>query len=490
MQKQLYQIDNWLFIPHENACVLDGERMEIDNRLSNLLLFLCQHPHTVFSRDQLMESVWHGAVLTDQVITQSIFELRKILKTNQRHPQGYIITVPKRGYKLDADVTLHPSSAEKGASDSGSIHSQSTLPPQDATPNGDGPGSPILNPRSIGLAAVAMVFGMLIMMAIHQLAPPASPAPSTARFSKLEPRVISISYVDNVADSPIENGIVFKILEYLKYNENFSLARNGDPQGIAGKQLSFIISQQDGDDYINIEYFNNVSEYLHLDRKYRIDPANLLPVMKRMLTDLLHALQLDIPEQRVDAILQELPENPQALALAISAIGVTFDRNDSDKLDAVDYNRRALALEPNNQFLIATNYLFSMATLYLDPKSRDIEAIDTLNREFEQRIPALLPEPSSYKAYEALALNALYHNDELQALQYAERIPHTHDTILGLLIQAKIAETFGNTASATEYYYRAIHESGTAKVLLVAENLLFYSDLSHIRQKLGIDGVH
>jgi transcriptional activator of cad operon len=48
--------------------------------------------------------VWDGAEVTDQVVTQSIFELRKILKDGRNDAADYIVTVPKRGYKLVAPV--------------------------------------------------------------------------------------------------------------------------------------------------------------------------------------------------------------------------------------------------------------------------------------------------------------------------------------------------------------------------------------------------
>lgn len=103
-QKVQFKIDDWVFYPYEDKFVLHGEDIVIDNRLSKLFHFLCENPDTVFSRDELINEVWNGSILTDQVITQAIFELRKILKQHGNHPYGYIVTVPKRGYKLDATV--------------------------------------------------------------------------------------------------------------------------------------------------------------------------------------------------------------------------------------------------------------------------------------------------------------------------------------------------------------------------------------------------
>lgn len=93
-----YSFDVWLFIPDEDKLIMDNEDVIIDNRLSKLLDFFCQNPKIVFSRDELINEVWNGSILTDQVITQAIFELRKTLKSAERHSMGYITTVPKRGY--------------------------------------------------------------------------------------------------------------------------------------------------------------------------------------------------------------------------------------------------------------------------------------------------------------------------------------------------------------------------------------------------------
>ncbi|GAM53950.1 transcriptional activator of cad operon [Vibrio ishigakensis] len=103
-QKVQFRIDEWLFVPYEDKFILHGETIVIDNRLSKLFHFLCENPDIVFSRDELINEVWNGSILSDQVITQAIFELRKILKQHGNHPYGYIVTVPKRGYKLDATV--------------------------------------------------------------------------------------------------------------------------------------------------------------------------------------------------------------------------------------------------------------------------------------------------------------------------------------------------------------------------------------------------
>ena len=71
--------------------------------------------HRILSR-HLIDEVWDGAEVTDRVVTQSIFELRKILKDGRPDAADYIATVPKRGYKLVAPVRpLLAESVQSGA---------------------------------------------------------------------------------------------------------------------------------------------------------------------------------------------------------------------------------------------------------------------------------------------------------------------------------------------------------------------------------------
>lgn len=100
-----YRIHDWVLRVDENKLYRQDREVSLEPRLANLLRFLADNPETVFGRDELIESVWEGAVVTDQVVTQSIFELRKILKDGDANPVDYIATVPKRGYKLVAPVS-------------------------------------------------------------------------------------------------------------------------------------------------------------------------------------------------------------------------------------------------------------------------------------------------------------------------------------------------------------------------------------------------
>ncbi|MGC3835091.1 winged helix-turn-helix domain-containing protein [Moritella viscosa] len=74
-----FQISNWILIVEENKLYRQGREVTVEPRLVNLLSFLALSPSEVFGREELIEHIWDGAIVSDQVVTQSIFELRKIL---------------------------------------------------------------------------------------------------------------------------------------------------------------------------------------------------------------------------------------------------------------------------------------------------------------------------------------------------------------------------------------------------------------------------
>jgi DNA-binding winged helix-turn-helix (wHTH) protein/TolB-like protein/Tfp pilus assembly protein PilF len=80
------------------------ETARIEPKAMEVLLALAARAGAVVSREALLESVWPGAVVGDEALTQAIIKLRKALGDHPRAPT-YIETIPKRGYRLIAPVT-------------------------------------------------------------------------------------------------------------------------------------------------------------------------------------------------------------------------------------------------------------------------------------------------------------------------------------------------------------------------------------------------
>ncbi|SUB70052.1 Transcriptional activator CadC [Pluralibacter gergoviae] len=104
MQQPVVLIGEWLVTPSINQISRQGRQLTLEPRLIDLLVYFAHHPDEVLSRDELIDHVWTRNVVTNHVVTQSISELRKSLKDADENSPEYIITVPKRGYKLTAPV--------------------------------------------------------------------------------------------------------------------------------------------------------------------------------------------------------------------------------------------------------------------------------------------------------------------------------------------------------------------------------------------------
>src|SRR4029453_13986680 len=65
--------------------------------------------------ERLMETVWADTFVTDEVLTNSIWELRKAFHDDAKNPK-VIQTVFKKGYRLIASVSFEGKATELGLS--------------------------------------------------------------------------------------------------------------------------------------------------------------------------------------------------------------------------------------------------------------------------------------------------------------------------------------------------------------------------------------
>ena len=72
-----------------------------------VLVRLAQQPGEPISKEELLRAVWPDTFVSDDVLTRSISELRRMLEDDAREPR-FIETIPKRGYRMVAAVSLVP----------------------------------------------------------------------------------------------------------------------------------------------------------------------------------------------------------------------------------------------------------------------------------------------------------------------------------------------------------------------------------------------
>lgn len=77
----------------------------IEPKLFELLLLFIERPNVVISRQDILDHLWAGSIVTDNAINKLIGNLRKLLGDDAKNP-SYIQTVPKRGYRLVCNIDL------------------------------------------------------------------------------------------------------------------------------------------------------------------------------------------------------------------------------------------------------------------------------------------------------------------------------------------------------------------------------------------------
>jgi DNA-binding response OmpR family regulator len=82
---------------HAHRVSVDGRPVELSYREFELLAFLAEHPGRVFSRRQLVSSVWNGAEVGSRTVDVHVRRLRMKLG---RYAAG-IVTVRNVGYRYE-----------------------------------------------------------------------------------------------------------------------------------------------------------------------------------------------------------------------------------------------------------------------------------------------------------------------------------------------------------------------------------------------------
>jgi DNA-binding winged helix-turn-helix (wHTH) protein len=97
------RIGAWSVDPATNQIAREGELVRLEARTMRLLLCLAERAGHTVSTDELMDQVWSGTVVTQDSIYQAVASLRRVLGDDPKTP-AYIATVPRRGYRLVAEV--------------------------------------------------------------------------------------------------------------------------------------------------------------------------------------------------------------------------------------------------------------------------------------------------------------------------------------------------------------------------------------------------
>ncbi|MGY3857088.1 lysine decarboxylation/transport transcriptional activator CadC [Aeromonas intestinalis] len=488
MSESVFEIHDWTLRVDDNMLCRPEREVYLEPRLVNLLRFLASHAGTVFCRDTLINEVWAGAVVTDQVVTQSIFELRKILKDGRHDAADYIVTVPKRGYKLVAPVrplqvlsvvvaepegTACPEIIPTGADSS---------PPADEQGKTPFPAGPLTRAisthardsrsrrRMLGfdLFVVVLLITVVSLLSYQHAAPRVH--------SMLDPELLVFRFHTGM-DGTNENvrladGITRALMGEVAAATPLRVQYGATNLlgGIRpGKELSVRVSRQPGGTYLDLEYRNLNTSRVLFSHQYLLSRHNVHGVLQASSQDLLRVLAR--PDASPGA---GWPTDDGALMALMEAHYYTNKQDQAALGRGVELLDASLALQPDQPLLLAERYLAgeALATLSGQPQSEREQQIGVHLAEVVQG-GAVLPA----RVWEALALQAILAGQQQQANRLLAQAASRGRTVLYHILRGKLAELDGSPDLAGDAYSQAFLMEATEQTYLLCQRLGFYSHM-------------
>ena len=115
MRRAAIAFGPFVFDPDSQMLKKDGAELPLPPRVTGVLEVLLRRPGDVVPRQELMDSVWKDAFVTDTSLAEAVSVLRQTLGDDPQSP-SYIQTLHRRGYRWVAPLVerTEPSGGEKG----------------------------------------------------------------------------------------------------------------------------------------------------------------------------------------------------------------------------------------------------------------------------------------------------------------------------------------------------------------------------------------
>lgn len=143
--------------PSLNSVTGPAGIIRLEPKIMQVLVCLAAHAGQVVAKERLMRSVWPDIFVSDDVLTRSISELRRVFGDDAKEPR-FIQTIPKNGYRLIAGVS---SNAEQDIAAPGPGSHNEPVPAVRRSARDDARPSWTRGAWGIGLAASVLV-GLLV----------------------------------------------------------------------------------------------------------------------------------------------------------------------------------------------------------------------------------------------------------------------------------------------------------------------------------------
>lgn len=521
-----FQINDWTLVVEENKLYRQDREVSVEPRLVNLLQFLAQHSGEVFCRDELIKHVWDGAFVTDQVVTQSIFELRKILRDGRLDNARYLVTVPKRGYKLVAETQIvnfentefwkpcdHSATTKPLVSNNIELQNIDSELTDDKEPSIEPDLSFPSGPLTRAMTTISkdvenekkkqgtsfnsfhrwklLAFDAFLVCILIAVIMSATYQQTSTHITKaIDIDLIEFTFHEsrNQKDETefLADGISQKLMADLASIGDYrvQIDKTAFTTGILpGKVVAVRVEEQQNKTYLDIEYRSNTSNKVLFSRQYRMTTSNLEQVLRQSSLDLMKALGVQVSTEQMDDLMVGLPKEPGLLEMLIQANHYINQPDPRLFEQGIRLLEKISAAEPNNGYISAELYIAYNAFSALNPAlelNDNTIKIDNLSQNLTEKYGLETDVRLPARIYEALAMNAIKQDNKEAAQHYLNLAFKRRESAFSYILEGKLEELNGNLDLAGDAYSRAFFMDTSLETYMLSENLAFYSDLETV----------
>jgi adenylate cyclase len=451
----------------DRGCLLfDGSEIALRPKTFAVLLYLVENPGRLIAKEDIFAAVWPNLAITDDVLVQSIGELRRALGDDGMR---LIRTVPRRGYRFESTVSVVAPGEASAAED----RAESASPRE-----GVQPAKPLLARSSgafaamfsgwRGFAALALVVlvaaGALWIILSDRGSRPDDRSAQIAD-TGTKPVIAVLPFLnqgDHVAREYFADGLTqdiinalgrFSALTVMSWNAVFPFKGKPANPGEIARTLAVRYQvegsvQQTGERVrVNAQLVNSDGRVLWSGR-FDEALANLFPLQDKITREIVGALAIRVTQVEQRRVLAKPTESLEAYDYVLRARPALQRPARANNVEARAFLRRAIQLDPN----YAAAYAALAETYYIATAMGWAESPAAfLNRAEEIANQALSLNDSEVRAHIILARVHIFHHRYEQAKAAIDRaIAINPNDPQGLAGRGNILMWSGQTDAAIE----------------------------------------
>jgi transcriptional activator of cad operon len=214
----LLRIGDWQVNSATGEISRNGQTIRLETRTMRLLLCLAEHPGEVVSIEELLDQVWSGVNVSPDSVYQAVASLRRQLGDDSKQPK-YIETIPRLGYRMVAEVSSSPRSANLTTAVE---PSHSNAQPQASRPIG------ARRLSAMGFAGLCLLFVAVAIFALRQNVSHRQNSDSSALAAQPQKSVAVLPFLDlteGMKEGEFTDGMTEELIDKNQQDSRLSRAR-------------------------------------------------------------------------------------------------------------------------------------------------------------------------------------------------------------------------------------------------------------------------